>query len=330
MGLVQTLVLSALVIPVVTLAGALALVLSQPAAGRLVAPAGGSLDFGGVRGAPVPVAPEAFLTRDGSAIALRRYAGPEGAPLLVLLHGSGWHGGMFEGLARALAAGGHATVLVPDMRGHGAAPVRRGDLDRIEQVMEDVADLIAAHRAPGQRVVLGGFSLGGGTVIRFAGGPDSGMIDRALLLAPFVHHEAPTTRPASGGWAVPLLRRIIGLSILNATGIGALDYLTAVRYRFPAFVLDGPAGGEATPDYSWRLYKALVPGDDWQAAVRRLPPFLLVAGARDEAFVAEDYAPTLGALTDLGRYVVLPGLGHLALLDAPEVAQVVADWLHEP
>jgi hypothetical protein len=58
--------------------------------------------------------------RDGYDLAYRRFDGPFGAPMLVLVHGAGWHGLQFVGLAHQLSA--KATVLVPDLRGHGHSP----------------------------------------------------------------------------------------------------------------------------------------------------------------------------------------------------------------
>jgi alpha-beta hydrolase superfamily lysophospholipase len=271
-----------------------------------------------------------FATRDGSTIGLRRYdsADPD-APLLILLHGSGWHGLQYDTLGRRLAAEGLATVLSPDLRGHGPAPQRRGDADRTDQVEDDIADLILAHRHPGQQVILGGMSLGGGTVIRFAGGPHRDLIDRAVLMAPFLYNDAPTTRANSGGWAQPLLRRFIGLTILNRFHISALNHLTVLQFRFPAFVLDGPAGASVTPNYSWTLYYALTPRADWRAEIARLPPFLLVAGTADEAFVAEGYEPLMAPLNPAGRFHLIDGLGHLGIVDSPETFAILSDWLRD-
>lgn len=159
MSFLRTLVIAALSVPAVTLAGALALIASQPPLPRPEGSAQGGdgqgLAFGGLT-LPADPAPLAlFPTRDGSTIGLRRYpsADPD-APLLILLHGSGWHGLQYDSLGRRLAEAGLATVLSPDLRGHGPQPQRRGDADRIDQVEDDIADLILAHRAPGQEVNL--------------------------------------------------------------------------------------------------------------------------------------------------------------------------------
>lgn len=269
---------------------------------------------------PVPM-------RDGWAMPTRRIDGPAQSPLVILVHGSGWHGGQFSGLARTLS--GKATVLVPDLRGHGATPERRGDVDYIGQMEDDLADLISASRQPGQNVVLLGHSSGGGLVIRFAGGAHRNLIDGAVLLAPFVHHSAPTTRKNSGGWAHPLLRRIIGLSMLNTFRIHALDHLTAIQFAMPQAVLDGPLGHTATKQYSWRLNVGYAPGSNYKAAIAKLPPFLLVAGEEDEAFIAEGYEPLFSTQNSEGRYQIVPGVGHLDIVDAEPTAEAIVSFIDD-
>lgn len=311
---------------VVPLVIALGLIASQKPQTALKSERG--LDFSGqlAKGledlptSPVPM-------RDGWAMPTRKVDGPEQSPLVILVHGSGWHGGQFSGLARRLS--GKATALVPDLRGHGASPERRGDVDYIGQMEDDLADLILASRKPDQKVVLLGHSSGGGLVIRFAGGTHRSLIDGAVLLAPFVHHAAPTTRKNSGGWAHPLLRRIIGLSMLNTFRIHALDHLTAIQFAMPQVVLDGPLGHTATTQYSWRLNVGFAPRSNYKADIAKLPRFLLVAGAEDEAFVAGEYEPLFSAQNPDGQYRLVPGAGHLDIVDAQPTVEAITSFLDD-
>ncbi|MDA9361829.1 lysophospholipase [Ascidiaceihabitans sp.] len=129
--------------------------------------------------------------RDGNTIAVRRYgAGGVDKPLLIMVHGSGWHGMKFHGLAKELAP--QADVVVLDLRGYGVTPHRRGDIDYINQFEDDLADLIKATAQPNQKVVVLGHSSAGGLVVRFAGGEHVEIIEHAVLLAPFLEHNAPT------------------------------------------------------------------------------------------------------------------------------------------
>lgn len=304
---------------------ALGLIASQ----RPGAPAAteGGLDFSDQLSgqAPRALALNAVRMRDGHALQTRHLSGPPGAPLLLLVHGSGWHGQQFDRLAARLAD--VAEVLAPDLRGHGTSPGRRGDVDHIGQLEEDLSDLVAAHRKPGQKVVLAGHSSGGGLVVRYAGGTGLEPVDGAILMAPFLKYNAPTTRPNSGGWARPLTRRIIGLAMLNAVRFRALNHLTAIEFNMPRAVLDGPLGDTATTAYSFRLNTSFAPRGDYLADVARLPRFLLIAGAEDESMVAGAYEPVMSGATDKGRYLTLPGVGHLALVDAPATEAAIREFL---
>jgi pimeloyl-ACP methyl ester carboxylesterase len=300
---------------------ALALVASSapPAAQGLDAVEGGGLDFAAAFAQDLSDLPasSSFDARDGTALPYRRYPGAPGR-YVVLVHGSGWHGMQFHVMAKRLAAAGLGTVIVPDMRGHGAAPAHRGDIDHIGQLEEDIADLIVALRTESggrARIVLGGHSSGGGFVVRFAGGTYGDTVDAFILMAPFLKYDAPTTRADSGGWARPATRRIIGLTMLNAFGVTALNHLPVISFAMPKAVLDGPLGHTATTRYSYALNTSFAPRSDYQADLKAMTvPFLLIAGADDEAFIADRYEPTIAPHAPRGSYVILPGVGHLGIV----------------
>lgn len=320
-----------IVIPAVIYLGiALGLILSQRP-GPL--PQAKGPDFSGLLAdrfdAPVSDAAftrDSYTTPDGVAhpVTVVARGAVRDKPLVVMVHGSGWHGQQFDRLAWALRD--VAELRAVTLRGHGADPVRRGDVDYIGQLEDDLASAIG-DVAPGRKVAMLGHSSGGGLVVRFAGGRHGGLIDAAILLAPFLKHDAPTTRENAGGWARPLTRRIIGLSMLNMVGIHALDHLAAIRFAMPEAVLDGPLGHTATTAYSWRLNKSYAPRRDYKADIAALPPFLLIAGADDESFRADEYEPLMSGVTGKGRYHVLPGVGHLGVVDAPQTETLIREAL---
>jgi alpha-beta hydrolase superfamily lysophospholipase len=267
---------------------------------------------------------ERYRARDGSELPLRRFGAPA-ASALILLHGSGSHGRYLAPLAGALAAGGALQVCVPDLRGHGEAPARRGDLDHVDQLEDDLADLIGevrARHAP-ERIAVAGHSSGGGLALRFAAGRYGGEAAGYALLAPYLGHAAPTTRPGSGGWARAHIPRILLLSLLGALGVHALDGLTTVRFEMPAAVRDG----NETLAYSWRMTQGFGPRD-WRrdlAALRR--PLRVLVGADDEAFRAERYAEAVRAHAPAAQVELLPGVSHLGIAGDPEAARRLAAWL---
>ena len=311
---------------VITLAIAVILVFTQR---PKVMSGEGGLDFSRQleSGSETPAPLLSIPMRDGYDLKVRTYGGADNVPLLVLVHGSGWHGLQFDSLGKALQ--GNADVIVPDLRGHGTAPGRRGDIDYVGQFEDDLADMISAVAKPGQKVILAGHSSGGGLVVRFAGGEHGDMLDGAVLMAPFLKHNAPTTRPNSGGWAHVLTRRIIGLSILNTFQIKALNHLPIIQFNMPQVVLDGSLGDTATVAYSYRLNASYAPRSKYLEDVAALPPFILLAGGADEAFIAQEYAPTMGAVTDKGRYELMTGATHLDIVDDPRTRAVIEGFLNE-
>lgn len=275
--------------------------------------------------------PSEYAARDGAALGYRLYGDPATAQrLIVLLHGSGWHGMQFHALARSLEQAGVGAIAVPDLRGHGPRPARRGDVDHIGQFEEDIADLVdhlkaLAGPAP---VVLGGHSSGGGLAVRFAGGTYGGKADAFVLIAPFLKYNAPTTKPNSGGWAYPATRRIVGLTMLNAVGVTALNHLPVIAFAMPQAVLDGPYGATATTRYSFRLNTSFAPRSDYRADLAAITrPLLVVAGDSDEAFDALRYEEVIAAETGTGTYRVLAGATHIGILTDLRLSDAVAGWI---
>jgi pimeloyl-ACP methyl ester carboxylesterase len=257
--------------------------------------------------APVPareVAPlETFGARDGSELPVRHYPAEAGTTLL-LIHGSGYHSTYLAPLASRLAA--------------------RGDIDYVDQLEDDLADL-AAHareRHPGTRIVVGGHSSGGGLVVRFAGGRHGQLAAAYLLLAPYLGHDAPTLRPKAGGWARPRIPVIIALSILNGFGVTGLNGITAITFEMPEEVRDGTE----TLAYSFRLNTGYAPRDYRKDLAGVQVPVLGLIGAGDEAFFAEKLEPTLSEISN-ARVAVIPGITHLDLPAAAETEEQVAAWL---
>ncbi|MBT7716490.1 MAG: alpha/beta hydrolase, partial [Deltaproteobacteria bacterium] len=133
-----------------------------------------------------------FTARDGKPLAYRHYPA-QSDRVLILLHGSGWHSRYFLPLAESISAEDLAQVYTPDLRGHGSTPERRGDVDYIGQLEDDLADLIAIIRKdnPNAMLIVGGHSSGGGLAVRFAGSQYGKQADAYVLLSPYLKYNAP-------------------------------------------------------------------------------------------------------------------------------------------
>ena len=264
-----------------------------------------------------------YRARDGTGLEYRIYPAKTDK-IIILLHGSGWHGRYFFPLASYIASQNLAAVYTPDLRGHGLNPKKRGDIDYIGQFEDDIWDLIKIIRRDNSKakIIIGGHSSGGGLAVRFAGGQYGKQADAYLLFAPFLKYNAPTTRPGSGGWAVPYTGRIIGLTMLNNIGLTCFNHLPSIEFNMPKAYRDGTE----TLVYSHRLNTAYAPKDYKNDLTAITQPLLVVAGSEDESFIAEQYAPTISKYTQ-ASVRVLPGVNHMGVVAGKEVEPVLKEWL---
>ncbi len=283
-----------------------------------------SLDFKVLKNSAEQAAPlEQFRARDGTELGYRYYPAKSDR-VLLLIHGSGGHSLYFSGLSCYLSSENLAHVYTPDLRGHGPNPQCRGDVDYIGQYEDDLADLIRGlrDRHPEARIILGGHSSGGGLVIRFAGSRYAQQADGFLLLAPYLQYNAPTLREDSGGWALPHVRRIIGLILLNNLGIRWLNGLKVIDFNMPAEVRDG----NETLAYSYRLNTSYAPRDYKKDLAAIRVPTLVIVGAEDDAFYAERFAAVLDKYPGV-ELRLLPGVNHMGAVVSDEVRPVIRSWL---
>ncbi len=264
-----------------------------------------------------------FSARDGNHMTYRHYPAQSNT-VLILVHGSGWHSQYFLPLAEFISSQGLAQVYTPDLRGHGPTPGRRGDVNYINQLEDDLADLLTVIRKenPYVTLIVGGHSSGGGLVIRFAGSRYCQQADGYLLLSPFLKYNAPTMRPNSGGWAHAYTGRIAGLCMLNMLGIHWFDYLTAIEFNMPLEACDGTE----TLSYSHRLNTAYAPRNYKKDLSAITQPVLVVAGTADEAFIAEQFEPVMSQYAAV-QVTLLPNVTHMGVVVAPDVQPFLKDWL---
>jgi alpha-beta hydrolase superfamily lysophospholipase len=134
-----------------------------------------------------------------------------------------------------------AHVYAPDLRGHGKNPKKRGDIDYITQLEDDIAELVLVIREkhPNAKLIIGGHSSGEGLTLRFAGSQYRNEADAYLLISPYLKYNAPATRINSGGWASAHEPRITGLSMLNSLDIRVLNHLPVIDFNMPEAYRDG-------------------------------------------------------------------------------------------
>lgn len=264
---------------------------------------------------------ETTPARDGTPIAFRVWAAPAPAVperVVVAIHGSSATGASLHALGKALQAGG-LTMYAPDTRGHGGTG-RRGDIDYAGRLDDDLADFVARvrQRHPAARLVLMGFSSGGGFALHSAATPLGRELERAVLLSPMLGPRAPTARIVGDAWAKPFLPRIIALLILEKLGIHGFEHLPALAFGIAP---GNPA--DLTGVYSFRLMRAFGTRD-YAADLRAAPaPLAVLVGEKDELFAADLFAPTIHAVRPDVLVTVVPGLGHIEMTTDPRAVPAI-------
>jgi non-heme chloroperoxidase len=262
--------------------------------------------------------------RDGYTVFSRIYPS-ESKDVLVLLHGSGTESRYLRGLAQSLADAKVATILTPDLRGHGASPGKKGDLAYMGQLEADVEDLIAYSKKNlgAKKITLAGHSSGGGFVLRFIGNAQNIKVDKAILLAPYLGHDAPTVKPNSGNWVTVAIKRWVGLSMLNRIGITRFDGLPVLFFNRPTAYTDSLQA----PSYSYRMAVNFAPKDyaDDIAAINT--PCLVLVGGKDESFYPEKFPTVFEPAQRWAQTAILADANHLNIVSRKETADRIIEWM---
>jgi pimeloyl-ACP methyl ester carboxylesterase len=243
---------------------------------------------------------------------LRVHQGGSGEPVLLLLHGLGATGDVWEGWRPLLARRWPGRWLAPDLPGHGGSrPLSR-------YTFGTLAAAVAGIAGAGARTVVLGHSLGGVVGLALASGAFAGRVQAVIGLgikvvwtgedldrAQAAAHRPPTWF-ASRDEAAARYLRISGLAGLLAAADPAVD--AGLRER----------------DGRWRL--AMDPGafavgapDMTQLLARSQAQVTLARGEHDPMNTDEQ-------LTRLGvPAVTLPGLGHNAHVESPQLSFALLD-----
>ncbi|MDP1538272.1 MAG: pimeloyl-ACP methyl ester esterase BioH [Burkholderiales bacterium] len=243
-------------------------------------------------------------------------------PALVLLHGWGTHGGVWNDLATRL--GDDVSVITPDLPGHGAMPVLAPYT--IEHLVDQLAAVMPAQCA------VAGWSLGGQLALAWAQRHPQ-QVTRLILMATtprFVsapdwpHGMAAavfnTFAAALAGDAAAALRRFL---LLQTQG-DAQGRAVARRLEVALAVRPLPGAEVLTQTLRWLQMtdlRALLP------AIGQ--PVLIVHGDRDRITppAAGEYLATHLRGAHLTR---IAGAAHAPFIAAPDtVGQLITDFCHE-
>ena len=268
-----------------------------------------------------------FNARDGATLTFRRYSA-ESNVHVVLMHGSSAHSAYLYSFAKYLSDEQVANVYTPDLRGHGPSPQRRGDINYLSQLEDDLADLIdniKMQATSGARFIIAGHSSGGGLALRFCGGQYKDLPDGLWLLAPFFGHSAPMAKKNSGGWASPNIPKIIGLSILNGFGIKQLNGAKVLKFNLP----EEYQSGAETLEYSFRLMMGMHPTDYAASLTDLSVPLLLQVGVQDEALYFDKFESGVKPFKTDAEISHIEDCSHLGITLNHSAMKETASWVTE-
>ena len=100
-----------------------------------------------------------------------------------------------------------------------------------------------------------------------------------------------------------------------------------MQFNYPDAVLEPSRAAHSYRTYSYRLNASFSPRDDYLSDIAKLPKFLLIAGADDDAFWAEQYEPTMRAASAEGTYHLLPAIDHIGIVRSSEAYEEIIAFL---
>jgi pimeloyl-ACP methyl ester carboxylesterase len=235
-----------------------------------------------------------------------------GEPLLVLLHGLGATGDVWDGWRPLLARLWPGRWLAPDLPGHGGSP------PLARYTFGGLAAAVAGAVQPGVRVVVLGHSLGG-------------VVGLALADGSFpVHVQAVIGLGIKVAWTDADLDRARALAARPPAWFGSRDEAAARYLRVSGLAGLLPASDPAVAaglceqDGRWRLAMdpaafAVGAPDMARLLARSTAPVTLARGEHDPMSTSEQLAG-LGV-----RTVTLPALGHNAHVENPRLSATLLD-----
>jgi len=266
-----------------------------------------------------------FTVRDDKKIFAYRFA-EKSDNTIILIHGVGSNAYMYNKTAGLLKETTQAEVYAIDLRGHGQSEGNSGDVDYINQYVDDLADILRTIRKekPNEKRIIAGHSMGGGVALRYAMANQYEQPDGFLLFAPLIGHNSPAFPQTQANDKIaeePFMKihieRIIGLTMLNEIDNHEYDSLPVLFFNLP----------EAVPlrKYTYRANKSMTP-DNYVAGLKAVnKPLLVIMGSEDEAFSAT--ATKEAILTNsIGEFQIIDRASHNGVRHKAQSFSFIKDW----
>jgi pimeloyl-ACP methyl ester carboxylesterase len=273
--------------------------------------------------------PARVASHDGTVLHVETY-GPDDAPTVVLVHGWTCTGQFWKHQVRDLRR--EYRVVTYDHRGHGRSdPAASGDYG-IDAFADDLQAILERCVPDGERAVVAGHSLGGMTIVGWAGRHAATVGDRVAAAAlvntgmgDLITESLVIHTPAG----LATLRQTIGRAVLSASA-PLPKGPTPLSTRAVQYVALGPKASPAAVAFTEQLVlecpRAARAGvgstlsrlDLYESIVSLAVPTVVVAGGSDRLSPpghSHKLAETLPELVELAE---IPGSGHMTPLEMPD------------
>jgi alpha-beta hydrolase superfamily lysophospholipase len=268
--------------------------------------------------------PQKFTMRDGKQLFSYTYE-RESKTTIVLLHGILSSAYLMNKTAGLLRESTNSKVIALDFRGHGQSEGEPGDVDYINQYVDDLEDVILTLKKekPNQKIILAGHSMGGGIILRYAMQENAPKIDGYILFAPHLGVNAPTLKEEDlSTEEAPFIKlhinRIIGLKMLNAIGETKYNNLPVLFFNLP----------ETMPltKYSYRANESMSPLDYKKGLNSINKPLLIIVGSKDEAFNANKFNAAVTQNSE-GEVYLIEEESHNGVRHNKKTMDIVSQWV---
>jgi non-heme chloroperoxidase len=277
--------------------------------------------------------PYVTVGQENSA-AIRIYYEDHGSgPPVVLVHGYALNGHSWEKQEAALLAAGH-RVITYDRRGFGASsrPSTGYDFDTLAEDLHVLISRLDLHA-----VVVAGFAMGAGEVVRHLAVHGSARVKAAVLVAPLLPFLLKTPDNPDG-----IDRRVLN----DITARIAADRPAAMKEFMDRSYNVDLLGGSRVSDQAWQnsFYVAISASahaavacvtaclEDFRGDLAAISiPVLVIHGDQDRVLPYEATSRRLPALLSNARSTVIAGGPHAIIwTHADEVNKALLDFIGHP
>lgn len=267
------------------------------------------------------------FTDDGAALNVRIYGEP-GAQSIVFVHG--WTCSADYWIPQINAFADKYQVIVYDQRGHGLSNVGTRPFSA-DVLADDLADVLAATADKDNKVVLVGHSMGGMSIMAWAGRHPKQvdlLVDAVLLASTASDSLVREATVVPLPHYFPRVPLMIGRAVLSSAVPLKPTHTTRQAIKYVAMA---PGSSTAEIDFCTKIVLECAPSirGIWGAALGRLDirealahlnvPTSVLVGTVDRLTPpvhSRKLANTLRACGHLSRSIELPGIGHMSSVEA--------------